>query len=79
MKRIADLTEGFSGADVSSVVNTAISKVLHDYLARYPTPEEAAKHTSEAIVSRQNFEEAVEKIRTQREMKLVTAASSQYG
>jgi transitional endoplasmic reticulum ATPase len=43
LKRIVDLTEGFSGADVSSVVNTAISIVMHDYLARYPTPEEAAK------------------------------------
>ena len=42
LERISDLTEGFSGADVSSVVNTAISIVMHDYLARYPTPEEAA-------------------------------------
>jgi transitional endoplasmic reticulum ATPase len=34
LERVADLTEGFSGADVSSVVNTAISIVMHDYLAR---------------------------------------------
>jgi SpoVK/Ycf46/Vps4 family AAA+-type ATPase len=65
-----DLTEGFSGADVSSVVNTAISIVMHDYLARYPTPEEAAKHTSEAFVSTQHFEDAVKKIRVQREMNI---------
>jgi transitional endoplasmic reticulum ATPase len=38
LKRIADMTEGYSGADVSSVANTAISIVMHDYLARYLTP-----------------------------------------
>jgi transitional endoplasmic reticulum ATPase len=69
LKRIAELTEGFSGADVSAVANTAISLVLHEYLAKYFTPEEAAKHSSEAIVSMQHFEEAVKKIRVQREMK----------
>ena len=79
LERISDLTEGFSGADVSSVVNTAISIVMHDYLARYPTPEEAAKHTSEAFVSTQHFEDAIKKIRAQREMKLVNAAMPQYG
>jgi len=41
LSKIAELTEGFSGADTSSVSNTAVSSVLHEYLARYPTPEEA--------------------------------------
>jgi transitional endoplasmic reticulum ATPase len=69
LKRIADMTDGFSGADVSAVANTAISLVLHEYLERYPTPEEAAKHASEALVSMHHFEEAVRKIKKQREMK----------
>ena len=66
---IAEVTEGFSGADVSAVANTAVSLVLHEYLAKSSTPEEAAKHSSEALVSMQHFEEAVKKIRLQREMK----------
>ena len=66
---IAEVTEGFSGADVSAVANTAVSLVLHEYLAKYSTPEEAAKHASEAVVSMQHFQEAVKKIRIQREMK----------
>src|SRR5438876_3385148 len=40
------MTEGFSGADTAAIVNTSISIVLHEYLAKYPTPEEAAKHAS---------------------------------
>ncbi|MEW6603663.1 MAG: CDC48 family AAA ATPase [Thermoproteota archaeon] len=68
IQRIAEaMTEGFSGADTAAVVNTAISLVLHEYLAKYPTPEEAAKHASEARVTMHHFEDVVRKIRTQRD------------
>ena len=40
---------------------TLRSLVLHEYLAKYSTPEEAAKHPSEALVSMQHFEDAVKK------------------
>ncbi len=69
LEKIADITDGFSGADAAAIVNTAVSLVLHEYLARYPTPEEAAKHASEAHVMMRHFEDAVKKIRTQRERK----------
>lgn len=57
---------GFSGADVSSVANTALSLVLHDYIQKYPSPEEALKHTSEALVSMRHFEDAIKKVNGQR-------------
>jgi len=69
LEKIADTTEGFSGADTAALVNTAVSLVLHEYLAKYPTPEEATKNASEAHVMMRHFEEAVKKIRTQRERK----------
>lgn len=70
IQKIAEtMTEGFSGADTAAIVNTAISLVLHEYLAKYPTPEEAAKHAAEAHVMMRHFEEAVKKIRTQRDTK----------
>lgn len=73
------MTEGFSGADTASIVNTAISLVLHEYLAKYPTPEEAAKHASEAHVMMHHFEEAVKKIKTQRDTRpKETLALSHY-
>jgi transitional endoplasmic reticulum ATPase len=43
LRMIAEATEGFSGADVSVITNTAISLLLHEYLKKYPIPEEAAK------------------------------------
>jgi transitional endoplasmic reticulum ATPase len=69
LAKLAEMTEGFSGADVASVSNTAVSLVLHEYLAKYPTPEEAAKHAEEASVSLRHFEEAIRKIRQQKEGK----------
>jgi transitional endoplasmic reticulum ATPase len=69
LKRISELTDGFSGADVAAVVNTAISLVLHEYIGKYPNPEEASKHTMEASVTMRHFEDAVRKVRTQRDMK----------
>jgi transitional endoplasmic reticulum ATPase len=76
--KVAELTEGFSGADTSAVSNTAVSLVLHEYLAKYPTPEEAAKHASEAHVMMRHFEEAVKKIKTQREGKPGEKVTVQY-
>src|SRR5918998_1418883 len=76
--KISEMTEGFSGADTSAVANTAVSLVLHEYLAKYPTPEEAAKHASEAHVLLRHFEEAVRKIKTQREGKPTEKAVPYY-
>jgi len=63
------LCEDFSGADVAAVANTAVSLVLHEYLSKYPTPEEAAKHVEEAKIYHRHFEEAVKKVRQQKEGK----------
>src|SRR4026209_2604383 len=67
--RIAEITDGFSGADVSAVSNTAVSLVLHEYLQKYSNPEDAAKHATEAHVTMKHFEDAVKKIKTQRDSK----------
>src|SRR5580698_1494939 len=39
-----DMTVGFSGADVAALVNTAVSMVLQEYVAKYPKPGDAKKH-----------------------------------
>ncbi|GIU70796.1 MAG: ATPase AAA [Candidatus Nitrosocaldaceae archaeon] len=67
LDKISEMCEGFSGADVAAIANTAVSLVLHEYLAKYPTPEEANKHVSEAKVQMRHFEEAVKKIKQQKE------------
>ncbi|UVS68169.1 CDC48 family AAA ATPase [Nitrososphaera viennensis] len=80
LEKIATMTEGFSGADVSAVVNTAVSILVQEHLANYPAPAEATKHISEAELTMRHFEEAVKKIKKQRELKpSEKAVMSHYG
>jgi len=70
LDKIAETTEGMSGADVAAISNTAVSLVIHEFLAKYPDQKEAEKQATEAKVSMRHFEEAVRKVRTQKELKI---------
>ena len=65
--RLVEMTEGFNGADLAALVNTAVSIVLQAYIAKYPRPEDAKKHLDEAIVTGEHFQEAAKKVRSSRE------------
>jgi len=64
---LVETTEGFNGADLAALVNTAVSIVLQAYIAKYPRPEDAKKHWDEAIVTYEHFQEAAKKVRSSRE------------
>ncbi len=76
--RLVEMTEGFSGADVAALVNTAVSIVLQDYVAKYPKPDDAKAHIKEAIVTMDHFKEAVKKVRTSRESKPMEKVAVPY-
>ncbi|MDV3244771.1 MAG: AAA family ATPase, partial [Nitrososphaerales archaeon] len=64
---LVEMTDGFNGADLAALVNTAVSMVLQAYIAKYPRPEDAKKHLDEAIVTYEHFKEAAKKVRSSRE------------
>jgi transitional endoplasmic reticulum ATPase len=68
--KIAEVTDGMSGADVASIANTAVSLVIHEFLDKYPDQKEAEKKAAEAKVTMRHFEEAVRKVKTQKELKI---------
>lgn len=70
LDKIADLTDGMSGADVAAIANTAVSIVIHEYLDKHPTKEELEKATTSARVTMRHFEEAVKKVKTQKDLKI---------
>lgn len=70
LDKIAELSDGMSGADVASISNTAVSLVIHEFLAKYPDQKEAEKQAAEARVTMRHFEEAVRKVRAQKELKI---------
>ena len=69
LDRVVDMTEGFSGADMASLTNTAVSIVLQAFVSRFPKPEDAKKHVDEAIVGMEHFADAIKKVRSSREGK----------
>ena len=68
--KIAEMTDGMSGADVAAIANTAVSLVIHEFLDKYPDQKEAEKQAAEAMVTMRHFEEAVRKVKTQKELKI---------
>ena len=70
IEKIAESTDGMSGADVASIANTAVSLVIHEFLDKYPDQKEAEKQATEAKVTMRHFEEAVRKVKTQKELKI---------
>jgi transitional endoplasmic reticulum ATPase len=78
LKPLVDMTEGFSGADVAALVNTAVSMVLQEYVAKYPKPDDAKKHLDEAIVTYDHFKDAAKKVRSSRESKPMEKVAVPY-
>ena len=69
-EKIADLTDGLSGADTAAIANTAVSLVIHEFLDKHPDVKEIEKSSETAKVGMKHFEEAVKKVREQKDLKM---------
>ncbi|MGI0091802.1 MAG: CDC48 family AAA ATPase, partial [Nitrososphaerales archaeon] len=78
LDRVAEMMDGFTGADITSVVNTAVSLVLQEYVAKFPKPEDAKKNATDAVVTMKHFEDAIRKVKTSREGKPVEKVAVPY-
>jgi transitional endoplasmic reticulum ATPase len=63
LERIAEKTDGFTGADLAGVASTAVMMALQDLVSKYKTIEEVRKHAAEIKVTPKNFDQALEKIK----------------
>jgi len=70
IEKIAELTDGLSGADTASIGNTAVSLVIHEFLDSHPDQKDIEKTAIDAKVTMKHFEEAVKKVREQKDLKL---------
>ena len=68
--KIAEITDGLSGADTASISNTAVSLVIHEFLDAHPDVKDVEKKSTAARVTMKHFEEAVKKVREQKDLKL---------
>ena len=69
-EKLAEMTDGLSGADVASIANTAVSLVVHEHLDNAPDPKAVEEKAAKAKVTMKHFEEAVKKVREQKDLKL---------
>ena len=60
---LAKMTDGYTGADIASVSNTAVMLALKEHIMKSKNPEEAKKTAKTVKVSRRHFQEALEKIK----------------
>ena len=68
--KIAELTDGLSGADTAAIANTAVSLVIHEFLDTHPDVKDIEKSSGDAKVTMKHFEAAVKKVREQKNLKI---------
>jgi len=78
IEKIAEVTDGLSGADVAAIANTAVSLVIHEFLDAHPDVKEAEKASEGAKVTMKHFEEAVKKVREQKNLKIGQKVVASY-
>jgi len=78
IQKLAELTDGMSGADVAAIANTAVSLVIHEFLDKYPEIKEVEKSSVGAKVTMKHFEEAVKKVRDQKDLKIGQKVVASY-
>ena len=72
------MTEGFNGAYMASLTNTAVSLVLQSFVTKYSNPDDAKKHVDEAIVQMEHFADAIKKVRSSRQGKPMEKVPAPY-
>ncbi len=68
--KIAELTDGLSGADTAAIANVAVSIVIHEFLDTHPDVKDIEKSSGDAKVTMRHFEAAVKKVREQKNLKI---------
>ena len=78
LEKIAGTTDGLSGADVASIANTAVSIVIHEFLAKHIGQKDVEKDIEKIKVTSRHFEEATKKVRVQKDLKIMEKIPASY-
>jgi transitional endoplasmic reticulum ATPase len=81
LEQLAELSEGYTGADISSMSSAAVMLALRKHIIKYPDPDDAEKHAKELKLHMQEFEEAMKKIRplSSQELTMYKRISEEFG
>jgi transitional endoplasmic reticulum ATPase len=81
INRLADATDGYTGADISSLSSAAVMLALREHISKYKDSKEAENHKEELKIYMKHFEEAMKKIRplSTQELTMYRTISEQFG
>jgi transitional endoplasmic reticulum ATPase len=80
IEELARRTEGYTGADLAAVCNTAVMLAIREHIAENKSPDEAKKNVKSVKVCKRHFEEALKKVKpiSQRELEMYQRISEEF-
>jgi transitional endoplasmic reticulum ATPase len=63
LERIAEETEGYTGADLAALASAAVMMALEEHVDKYKSVDEIRKHATEVKVTAKHFDEALKKMK----------------
>jgi transitional endoplasmic reticulum ATPase len=81
IEKLADQTEGYTGADIASLSSAAVMLALREHVSKYKDPKEAEEHKKELKIHMTHFEDAMKKIRplSTQELNMYKIIAEQFG
>ncbi len=81
IERLADQTDGYTGADIASLSSAAVMLALREHVSKYKDPKEAEQHKEELKIHMPHFENAMKKIRplSMQELNMYKVIAEQFG
>ncbi len=62
--KLAELMEGYNGADIAATCQAASQIAIHEHLEKYSDPKEAMEHKEELTVKMEHFRKAFTKVKS---------------
>ena len=80
LDELARRTEGYTGADLAAVCNTAVMLAIREHIMNSKNPEEAKKNVKNLKVYKRHFEEALKRVKpmSQRELEMYKRISEEF-
>ena len=81
IEKLADQTDGYTGADIASLSSAAVMLALREHVSKYKDPKEAEQHKNELKIHMKHFEDAMKKIRplSTQELNMYKIIAEQFG
>lgn len=64
LNKLAELMEGYSGADIAAVCSAASITAINEHLSKHKDPKQAQEHKEELKITEEHFMRAFEKVKT---------------